>query len=64
MEIVDNTALLVTTRQYQAIKDLIPKSEILETHGDLGRVLVYWGFNETKDTKELAAQEHPISHFT
>tara|TARA_S200002703_G_scaffold83389_1_gene71845 strand:+ start:1526 stop:3082 length:1557 start_codon:yes stop_codon:yes gene_type:complete len=59
MKIVDNTALLVTTRKYQAIKDLIPKSEILETHGDLGRVLVYWGHNETKILKNLQLKNVP-----
>lgn len=46
MQIVDNRALLVTTRYPDKITDAIEKSAVVETTGDVHQVLVHWGLNE------------------
>lgn len=63
MEIIDNKALMFVTRKAEQITALIPKSKILETHGDKSRVLVHWGHIESKLLRNLQIKDvpHPIT---
>ena len=40
MKIVENKALLLTTKNYARVIAVIPKSKLVETNGSTGRVLV------------------------
>lgn len=59
MQIVDNKALLITTKKADIIANLIPKSQILERNGDKARVLVYWGYEECKILRNLKIKNIP-----
>jgi hypothetical protein len=48
VQIIDNKALLITTKKYDQIINLIPKSKLIDQRGDVGRVLVHWGFDEAR----------------
>ena len=63
MEIIDNKALMFVTRKAEQITALIPKSKILETHGDKSRILVHWGHIESKLLRNLQIKDvpHPIT---
>ena len=59
MQIVDNSALLLKTKKYDQIKQLIPKSRIIKKNSGVGEVLVYWGYNESKVLKNLNIKNVP-----
>ena len=59
MQIVDNSALLLKTKKYDQIKQLIPKSRIIKKDSGIGEVLVYWGYNESKVLKNLNIKNVP-----
>jgi SNF2 family DNA or RNA helicase len=53
MQIIDNKALLIKTRKPERIVSTIPKSQVIETRGDVSAVLVKWGLEETQVLKNL-----------
>lgn len=53
MHIIDNKALLLKTRKPERITSTIPKSQVLETRGDVSAVLVHWGLEECQVLKNL-----------
>jgi SNF2 family DNA or RNA helicase len=53
MEIVDNKAIVITTRRPNLVTECIPKSEVIETNGDLHRVAVHWGLEEAQTLNKL-----------
>lgn len=59
MQIIENKALLLTTRKADQIVRLIPKSKLLERQGDLGRVLVNWGYDEARILRNLRIKDVP-----
>jgi SNF2 family DNA or RNA helicase len=62
MQILDNRALLFTTRKADQIVQLIPKARIMERRGDLSRILVNWGVDEVRVLRNLRIKDvpHPI----
>lgn len=62
MQILDNRALLFTTRKADQITQLIPKARIMERRGDLSRILVNWGLDEVRVLRNLRIKDvpHPI----
>jgi len=63
VQIIDNRALLFTTKKADQITALIPKSRVLERNGELARVLVNWGPDEAKLLRNLRIKNvpHPIT---
>ena len=63
MQIIDNRALMFITKKADQITALIPKSKILERNGDLAKVLVNWGHDESKLLRNLQIKNvpHPIT---
>lgn len=59
MQIVDNKALLITTKKHAQIAALIPRSKVIGTKGELGRVLVHWGLDETQVLRNLRIKDVP-----
>jgi len=59
MEILDNKALVITTRRPQLVSECIPKSFILESNGDLHRVAVHWGLDEAQALNKLKIKGVP-----
>ncbi len=59
MQIIDNRALLLTTKKADQIVSLIPKSKLLDRQGELGRVLVNWGFDEARILRNLRIKDVP-----
>lgn len=59
MQIIENRALLLTTKKADQIVSLIPKSKLLDRQGDLGRVLVNWGFDEARILRNLRIKDVP-----
>ena len=59
MEIVQDRALLFNTRKSAQITALIPKSKVVETHGDVDRVLVHWDFDEVQLLRNLGIKNVP-----
>lgn len=59
MQIIDNKALLITTKKADQIVSLIPKSKLIDRQGDVGRVLVHWGFDETRLLRNLKIRNVP-----
>ena len=59
MQIIDNKALLFNTRKAAQITALIPKSKVIETKGDVARVLVNWGFDEAQLLRNLGIKDVP-----
>ena len=59
MEIIDNKALLITTRRPHLVTECIPKSKIVETNGDLHKVAVHWGLEEAQVLKNLKLKDVP-----
>jgi len=59
MQIIDNKALLFNTRKAAQITALIPKSKVVETKGDVDRVLVNWGFDEAQLLRNLGIKDVP-----
>lgn len=56
MRIIEDKALLVETRDPEAIVGLLSKSKVLETHRGRSRVAVRWGL---KEAQVLTALGHP-----
>lgn len=59
MQIVENKALLITTKKADLITSLIPKSKILERNGLRAKVLVHWGEEECKVLRNLKIKDVP-----
>lgn len=59
MQVIDNKALLFVTRRALQVTNLIPKSRILETNGDLAKVLVRWGLDEVQILRNLGIKDVP-----
>jgi SNF2 family DNA or RNA helicase len=53
MQIIENKAVLVTTRHPHRITEIIPKSKVIEQQGDKYRVMVHWGLQEAQVLKNL-----------
>ena len=59
MQIIDNKAILFVTKKAHQITSLIPKSKILESNGELSKVLVHWGLDEVQLLRNLGIKEVP-----
>ena len=59
MQVIQDRALLFTTRKAHQISALIPKSKVVESSGDLDRVLVNWGFDEVLLLRNLGIRSAP-----
>lgn len=59
MQIIDNKALLIRTKKADQITNLIPKSKLLKKEGELGEVLVHWGYDETRILRNLRIKDVP-----
>jgi SNF2 family DNA or RNA helicase len=59
MEILENKAILITTRRPHLVTECIPRSEIVETNGDLHKVAVHWGLDEAQALTKLKIKEVP-----
>lgn len=59
MEIIDNKALLLVTSKHKQITTLIPKSKVVEQHGDKARLLVNWGLDEAQILRNLGIKNVP-----
>jgi SNF2 family DNA or RNA helicase len=59
MEIIENKALLFNTRKSEQITSLIPKSKVVESNGDVDRVLVYWNYDSTQLLRNLGIKDVP-----
>ena len=59
MQIIDNKALLIRTKKADQIINLIPKSKLLKKEGELGEVLVHWGYDETRILRNLRIKDVP-----
>lgn len=62
MQVVDNRALLFTTRDHAQITALIPKSKVLEEHEGEAKLLVDWSFDSWRILRNLGVDDapHPI----
>lgn len=62
MQIVDNKALLLTTKKADLITSLIPKSKVLAREGERAQVLVNWDVEECQILRNLKIKNvpHPI----
>jgi hypothetical protein len=59
MEIVDNKALVVTTRRPHLVTECITKSKVIESNGDLHKVAVHWGLDEAQALAKLKVKNVP-----
>ena len=59
MEIVDNKAIVITTRRPHLVTECIAKSEIIETDGELHKVAVHWGLEEAQTLTRLKIKKVP-----
>lgn len=59
MQIIDNKAILFVTKKFEQITALIPKSKVVERKGDKAKVLVNWGFTETRLLRNLQIKDVP-----
>lgn len=59
MEIVDNKALVIRTRNPQKIINAIPKSEVVKQGDDISEVAVHWGLDETLVLHNLGYSKAP-----
>ena len=59
MEILNNKAIVITTRRPNLVTECIPKSEIIETNGDLHKVAVRWGLAEAQALSKLKIKNVP-----
>jgi len=59
MEILNNKALVVTTRRPHLVTECIPKSQIIESQGDLHKVAVHWGLEEAQALTKLKVKGVP-----
>lgn len=59
MEILEDKAILITTRRPHLVTECIPRSEIVETNGDLHKVAVHWGLDEAQKLTKLNIKKVP-----
>jgi SNF2 family DNA or RNA helicase len=59
MEIVQDRALLFNTRKGAQITALIPKSKVVESNGEVAKVLVHWDFDEVQLLRNLGIKNVP-----
>jgi SNF2 family DNA or RNA helicase len=59
MEILNNKALVITTRRPHLVTECIPKSKLIESHGDLHKVAVHWGLEEAQALNQLKVKNVP-----
>ena len=59
MQIIDNKALLVSTKYPDKIISNITKSKIVQRYNESAEVLVSWGFEEAKQLSELNIKNVP-----
>jgi SNF2 family DNA or RNA helicase len=59
MEIVDNKALVITTKRPQLVTECIPKSQIIDSEGELHKVAVHWGLDEAQALTKLKVRNVP-----
>jgi SNF2 family DNA or RNA helicase len=59
MEILEDKAILITTRRPHLVTECIPRSEIVETNGDLHKVAVHWGLEEAQKLTKLRIKKVP-----
>ena len=59
MEIVQDKALLFNTRKAAQITAIIPKSKVVESNGDVDRVLVNWDFEECQLLRNMGIKDVP-----
>jgi superfamily II DNA or RNA helicase len=59
MEILNNKALVITTRRPHLVTECIPKSKLIESHGDLYKVAVHWGLEEAQALNQLKVKNVP-----
>jgi len=59
MQIIENKALLFVTKKAHQITALIPKSKIIDTNGELAKVLVNWNLDEVQILRNLGIKDVP-----
>jgi superfamily II DNA or RNA helicase len=59
MEIVDNKALIITTKRPNLVTECIPKSRIIGSDGELHKVAVHWGLDEAQALTKLKVKNVP-----
>lgn len=59
MEIIDNKALVITTKRPHLVTECIPKSKIIDSDGDLHKVVVHWGLEEAQALTKLKVRNVP-----
>ena len=59
MKIVDNKAVIVTTRKGAQITALIPKSKVLESRDGIDKVLVHWDLDEMYLLRNMGIKDVP-----
>ena len=59
MQVVNNKALLITTKYPERITNAITKSKVIKKDNEFSKVLVHWDFEEAKTLKELRFKNVP-----
>ena len=59
MEIINNKALVITTRRPNLVTECIPKSQIIDSEGELHKVAVHWGLDEAQALTKLKVRNVP-----
>jgi SNF2 family DNA or RNA helicase len=59
MQIIDNKALVIRTKNPERITTAIKKSKKLEQNGDVTEVAVHWGLEEAQVLKKLGVRDVP-----
>lgn len=59
MEIVDNKALVVTTKRPHLVTECIQKSKLIDSNGELHKVAVHWGLEEAQALAKLKVKKVP-----
>ena len=59
MEIIDNKALVITTRRPNLVTECIPKSKVIDSDGELHKVAVHWGLEEAQALSKLKVKKVP-----
>ena len=59
MEIIDNKALVITTKRPNLVTECILKSKIIDSDGELHKVAVHWGIDEAQALTKLKIKNVP-----
>lgn len=59
MQIISDKALVFNTRKAHQITSLIPKSKVLDTNGDISKVMVNWDYDEFRLLRNLGIRQVP-----